>query len=335
MSDLAFFSTRRLFGVLFVLAVGPVLQAASTRTDASALSQADRLAAQVLQGILPSGTPCEATAGLAARATVMNLQSDLACRVAQSLNHGNAVESRQMLDEAWQEFRAGLVEVDRQYAARLEACEMLGETAYDPVIQPLSFTSQVDHPYFPLPPGRVWTYRRSSADGPWSYRVAVLPETHVVQGVECAVVRVVERHAGEVVEDTRDYFAQDAAGNVWYFGELALQYDSGRVVDIDGSWEAGVNGAKPGMILPARPHVGQTYRHEFRLLEAEDLGTILSVNRSANLTSGPFDQCIAVLDFSPLEQEAETKYYCPGYGLVLEVDQETGERTELVSMESH
>jgi hypothetical protein len=157
----------------------------------------------------------------------------------------------------------------------------------------------------------------------------------VILGVTTIVVRdVVVDDEGGFVEDTDDWFAQDVAGNVWYFGEIAKNYEDGEFVDIEGSWTAGVDGAKPGIVMPASPTVDAVYRQEFALGNAEDAAEVLGTSESATTPGGSCaGTCVLTRDFTPIEPDAlEHKYYAPGIGLILELDPESGERTELVSI---
>jgi hypothetical protein len=136
--------------------------------------------------------------------------------------------------------------------------------------------------------------------------------------------------AGEVIEDTFDWFAQDKDGAVWYMGEDTKEYSQGMVVSTEGSWEAGQDGAQPGIIIPAMPMVGDKYRQEYYACEAEDMGEILELDATATTPAGSFTGCLKTRDTTPLEPNVnEEKYYCPGTGLVLSVDIATDEREEL------
>jgi hypothetical protein len=162
----------------------------------------------------------------------------------------------------------------------------------------------------------------------------VLAETRVVMGVECVVVRDTASAGGEVIEDTWDWYAQDEDGNVWYLGEDTAEYEGGEVVSTEGSWEGGVDGARPGIIMPAEPAVGDVYRQEFYPCEAEDMGEIVGLDESVTVPAGTFDGCLQTRDYTPLDPDvSEHKYSCPGAWTVLETDAETGERlVELVEL---
>ena len=159
----------------------------------------------------------------------------------------------------------------------------------------------------------------------------MLADRKVILGVSCTTVHDVARVGHEVIEDTYDWFAQDSTGAVWYFGEDTKEMSGGAVVSTEGSWEAGVDGAKPGIIIPTDPVVGQTYRQEYYACEAEDMGEIVSLDASAAVPFGSYTGCLKTRDFTPLEPDAnENKYYKPGVGLVLSVDVATGDREELI-----
>ena len=128
---------------------------------------------------------------------------------------------------------------------------------------------------------------------------------------------------GRVEEETEDWFAQDAEGNVWYFGEFttSFEYDEqGNLIGTsnEGSWEAGVNGAKPGIIMLAHPRPGDSYRQEFAEGVAEDMAKVLRLNASVSVPYGDFEDCLETKEWSPLEPgHIEQKFYAPGVGLVL------------------
>ena len=150
----------------------------------------------------------------------------------------------------------------------------------------------------------------------------------------CIIVRDTGTIGGQVEEDTFDYFAQDKQGNVWYFGEDTTQLQDGVVVGVEGSWRAGVNGAKPGIIMKAKPKVGDEYRQEFALGTAEDMAKVVALDQNVKVPFGSFSNALKTLEFSGLEPDArENKYYVPSIGNVLTVDLVTGERDELIRIE--
>ncbi|MGH8614728.1 MAG: hypothetical protein ACREYF_22540 [Gammaproteobacteria bacterium] len=219
--------------------------------------------------------------------------------------------------------------------ARDEVCADFGPGPYDPVIDPANFVSEITNPYAPFRPGAFWEYKKQTAEGLEEIRVEVLDETREILGVTVTTLRDTVTLAGEVIEDTIDWVAQDVDGNVWYFGEISKNFEDGLLANLDGSFEAGKDGAKPGILIKARPQVGEVYRIEYALSnEAEDIAEVLSLD--ATDTDVPFSEegsgpVLKTLDTTPLSPVAEEhKYYVPGIGFVLEVDPETGERLELV-----
>lgn len=186
---------------------------------------------------------------------------------------------------------------------------------YSVEIDPAEFTSRVDNRFSPMLPGTRWVYEESTADGEVeTITIEVLDERRLVMGVETIVVHdVVSDGAGEMIEDTYDWFAQDADGNVWYFGEDTTAYEDGEPSDA-GAWEAGVDGAQPGIIMPADPIVSdQGYRQEYLAGEAEDMAQIIAVVPGAVVTR----------DWTPLEPAVvEEKTYVVGIGFVHETKTE-------------
>jgi hypothetical protein len=167
--------------------------------------------------------------------------------------------------QAEQNRTTGLEECNAQFNAREEICGMLGEAPYNPIIDPLNFptSTKITNQYFPLKPGTTYIYEGTTEKGNEHIEVKVTNETKVILGVTCVVVRDTVTVDGELVEDTIDWYAQDQFGNVWYFGENSLSYEDGLIVSLEGSWMAGVDGAKPGIIMGASPQVGDLYRQEF------------------------------------------------------------------------
>jgi hypothetical protein len=199
-------------------------------------------------------------------------------------------------------------------------------------IDPVDFTSEIDNPWMPLRVGSRWVYRETDQDGAERrVEVTVLEETREVMGVETRVVHDVVTEDGEVVEDTYDWYAQDADGNVWYFGEDTKELSGGKASSA-GSWEAGVDGAQPGILVPAEPEVGMTYRQEYYEGEAEDAAEVLSLDEKVEVRSGTFDGVLMTKDYTPLEPDIlEHKFYARGVGLVLALAISGGsDREELV-----
>ena len=150
----------------------------------------------------------------------------------------------------------------------------------------------------------------------------------------CVVVNDIVEEYGVPVEDTDDWYAQDKEGNVWYFGEIAKNFENGELVDLEGSWKGGVNSAKPGIIMFANPQVGTVYRQEFFLGVAEDMGEVIDLTGSAVTPGAECNgDCLVTADFTPIDPTAlEHKFYKKGVGFILEIKPETGERVELIEV---
>ncbi|MEJ7833184.1 MAG: hypothetical protein WKF79_09735 [Nocardioides sp.] len=206
----------------------------------------------------------------------------------------------------------------------------------DPVqLDPAEFTSTSDNPYFPIQPGQQWTYRELDESGAEvKVVVTVSSETReIANGVVASVVRDTVTADGELVEDTIDWYAQDDAGNVWYLGEDTAEFENGELTTRDGSFEAGVDGALPGIIMPGEPAVGAAYRQEFYEGEAEDNGEVLGQGQQADVPIGHYDDVLLTADTITLEPEVlEFKLYAPDVGLVVALGiSGGGGREELVS----
>jgi hypothetical protein len=203
---------------------------------------------------------------------------------------------------------------------------------YDPQIDPADFVEGVDNPYLPFRPGARWVYEGIDDGEREHIEVTVTTERREVMGVPVVVVRDTVELDGQLAEDTRDWYAQDREGNVWYMGEETAEYENGEVVSTEGSWEAGVDGALPGIVMPADPEVGHAYRQEYYAGEAEDMGEVIAVDGTASVPAGEFDNLVVTRDWNPLEPEVvEEKSYAEGVGVVLEEKTAGGEaRIELV-----
>jgi hypothetical protein len=193
---------------------------------------------------------------------------------------------------------------------------------YRPSISPDDFVAVIDNPFMPLRPGTTFVFEGEGE----RIELTVTDETRVVMGVTTTVVRDRAFEDGELVEDTFDWFAQDRAGNVWYFGEDTKEIEGGRVVSTAGSWEAGVDGAQPGVVMLADPRVGDRYRQEYYAGVAEDKATVIEIGTTLDGPLGPFDEVLVTEDFTPLEPgHVEHKSYAPGVGVVEERLVEGGE----------
>jgi hypothetical protein len=201
-------------------------------------------------------------------------------------------------------------------------------------LTPADFVDVVDNAYFPLPAGAKWEYEIRPGNGSTQTdTLEVLQEKREVNGVQATVVRDTVSAGNQIVEDTFDWFAQDKYGNVWYVGESVDNYIAGIVVNHSGSWEWGVDGALPGIIMWADPsaHLNEEYRQEYYVGKAEDMGQVLSVNESLTVPFGSFDGVVKTLDFSNIETAQEQKFYAPGIGLLKEMDVNGNEEVVLVN----
>jgi hypothetical protein len=274
---------------------------------------------------------CRDTSRMAARACEASARSDKLLALGICDNVADATAARACADQAAADAKDAHQTCDDQRKARQDACQRLGAAPYDPPIDPANFGGPIDNPFFPLVPGTTFVYEGPTPDGFEHEEFVVTHETRTILGVVCTTVHDTSTINGELAEDTRDYFAQDKQGNVWYFGENSLELAGGLVVSTEGSWTGGVDGAKPGIIMEAHPAVGDFYRQEFLLGTAEDLAENLALDATATVPAGSFDHCLQTEETSPLEPDAlEDKYYAAGVGNVLTVDRETGDRTELI-----
>jgi len=200
-------------------------------------------------------------------------------------------------------------------------------------LDPTDFVDRIDHPYWPMAPGTRWVYRESDTKGnAQKVKVTVTDRTREILGIQATVVHDKVTEDGELIENTFDWYAQDACGNVWYMGENTKEYENGEVVTTAGSWEAGVDGAQPGVIMPADPQVGMTYRQEYYAGEAEDAAEVLSLDEQAQVPFGHFSDVLLTKDFTPLAPKVlEYKLYALGVGPVLVVGVSGGsDREELL-----
>jgi len=206
---------------------------------------------------------------------------------------------------------------------------------YDPELDPADFVPRVTNPFFPLAPGTTLSYEGETEEGVETVIVEVLEETRIILGITATVVRDRVFLDGELIEDTFDWFAQQNTGDVWYLGEDSKEIEDGEVVSTEGSWEAGVDGAKPGIIMWGEPaaHLNEEYRQEYYPGVAEDVATVIGVEEAVEVPYSSFTGCVRTEDRNPLESGSEEhKWYCPGVGLVLEGPADGSERLELTEV---
>ena len=290
---------------------------------------------------------CSKTASAAFLACRNEVKDDYWIAMGNCYNLSKKNKQAVCFETAKEEYNDAKAECGDQLDARKELCEELGEAPYDPKIKPEKFVEPEDigssvaaNPYFPLVEGNKWVYKGVGE----TVTVTVTEETIEILGVTCRVVKdVVTDEDGEEVENTDDWYAQDEDGNVWYFGEFSLAKEECEPEELceglynnDGSWKAGYASAKPGYLVKRFPEVDDIYRQEFALGDAEDWAKVLSVDAVADVMGFSCvegDKCVQTEEGTPLEPDfSEHKYYKPGIGLILEVNPDTGERVELVSV---
>lgn len=289
--------------------------------------------AALLVALAPAhaGDICKQTAKLQKQSAAYELKEEFKLATAACLNLDDPDERAACLAEAKASYGENRQLAKEQFFARLDLCEKLGGGSYDPQIDPGDFSTTIDNPYLPLPVGGVWNYESLTEDGLETIVVTVLAETREIMGVECVTVHDEVSLGGDVIEDTLDWYAQDSAGNVWYFGEISFSYEDGYVSSIEGSWLADVDGAKPGIVMLGDPVVGTTYRQEWLLGDAEDAATVLDIDATATIGLGTFTGCVQTEDFLPPDPEAlEHKYFAAGIGFIYETKADSDETLELI-----
>ena len=222
-------------------------------------------------------------------------------------------------------------------AATAAASTALPTGAATVELNPADFSATVTNPYWPLEPRTRWTYREVIKDDSVSQTVVVATTKtrKIANGITARVVRDTVREDGEIVEDTYDWYAQDRAGNVWYLGEDTAEFSEGKITSREGSFEAGVDGAQAGVIMPAHPRPGMRYRQEYYRGRAEDNGEELSVAELVEAPTGRYRNALLTKDTSTIEPTAaEHKFYAPGVGLVLTLQISGGAgRDELIKVD--
>src|SRR4051812_8221370 len=193
---------------------------------------------------------------------------------------------------------------------------------YRPKIDPANFVAVIDNTWFPLKPGTGFHYRGVAEDGTTPQRddMVVTHRHKRIMGVRSTVVRDTVSSHGHAIERTFDWYAQDKAGNVWYMGELARELHHGRFVKADDSWQGGVNGAQPGIIMPAHPRRGDRYRQEYYPGFALDQARVLGGGGAVKVPAGSFKHTLLTVETAPKLDPgvAERKWYVAGVGDVWE-----------------
>jgi hypothetical protein len=190
---------------------------------------------------------------------------------------------------------------------------------YSPAIKPANFVATIDNRYFPLKPGTAFHYQGTKDSASQTDDMVVTHQTKKILGVACTVVRDTVFEHGKPIERTFDWYAQDKQGNVWYMGEDSLELKNGRFVRADDSWESGVKGAQPGIIVEGNPKPGDVYRQEYYPPGgALDQAHVLGLDASVTVPYGAFKPSLSTEEWSPVEPQMEQKFYAPGVGDIKE-----------------
>ncbi len=296
-----------------------------------------------LSGISVAEPGCASTAHIQRLACEFDLRDSFYTSRATCLDSANPDDA--CFEAAGDEYDEALQECGDVLGARLALCASLDDSTHDPAfgmdfaanfVDPLAIGVTVTpNPWFPLVVGNRWLYE---GDGE-SIEVVVTGDTKLIDGVTCIVVIDTAIEDEVVVEITNDWYAQDVDGNVWYCGEIAENFEEfdgdettgPELVDIDGSWKAGRDGAEAGILLPFSPQLGDVFRQEYAQTDAEDVIEILALDASETSPAASCSEnCLMTRDFTPLEPGAEeNKFYAPGVGLIVEVKPGTDERVQL------
>lgn len=291
---------------------------------------------------------CSSTAASLLKACGFDTDDTYWTTIAKCTNVSDPQERDACLADAQTTKTEGGQECQAQYATRLAACKVLGEDRYDPDLDPSGFernSGNLRNPnrYFPLTTGYKWMYR----SGHETNTVESIDATKKIDGVNCAVLRDLVFLDGVIHEATDDWYAQAQDGSVWYFGEEVKNYETfagdrpraPELVSNDGSFKAGRELDKPGIIFENSPAKGNAYLEEFSLGNAEDVSEILSTTYSFGADS-ELDHlvpkalamrfcnhdCVVTKNYSLLEPNLfARKYYAPGIGVIIEVEVQTGE----------
>ena len=202
---------------------------------------------------------------------------------------------------------------------------------YKPHIDPAEFQATIDNPYLPLVPGTTMKFVEKDGVRVSDNIIEVTHDTKMIAGVKCVVVHDTVLEDGALKEDTYDWYAQAKDGTVWYFGEDTKEYTAGGKVSTEGSWEAGVKGSQPGIIMPAHPTPGEPFRQEYGAGVAEDMGQIAAIGESVTVPAGTYTDVVKTKEWSMLESGSENKWYAKGVGVVRE-ESSAGEVATLISV---
>jgi hypothetical protein len=277
---------------------------------------------------------CQLTAKTTLRSCQVGAQGDFLLALGKCANESTPATRKTCKHNALSDSKDALDLCSSQFSVRQTSCQRLGPQPYDPVVDPANFTDKIDNPYFPLIPGTVFVYEGTTGGESVHNEFFVTHNTVQILGVTAVEVHDTVMTNGELTEDTLDWFAQDKDGNVWYFGENTMELINGRPSTLEGTFTAGVDGAKPGIIMEAHPARGDFYRQEFALGNAEDFAEVQSLITTVTVPAGTFTHCLKTKETTPLEPDLkEAKWYAPGVGNVLTKDLTNGEQIKLIRIE--
>jgi hypothetical protein len=193
------------------------------------------------------------------------------------------------------------------------------DKSYHPLIAPADFQATVDNSFYPFVPGTTWKYLEKSGGATSTNTITVTHDTKVIVGVTCVVVHETVARNGRIAEEDYKWLAQHKDGTVWCFGTAAKETSPGGLVSTEGSWEAGVKGAQPGILMPGHPQPGKPYRQEYLYNVAENMAQIVATNETVTVPAGTFTGCVKTKEWSMLEAGTELKWYARGIGIVKEI----------------
>ncbi len=185
-------------------------------------------------------------------------------------------------------------------------------------VEPEKFTTTGENDHFILKPGYKLTLQGEENGKNVVLTITVLNETKIIDGFETRVVEEKESREGKLVEISRNYFALDKGNNdIYYFGEMVDIYKDSKIVSHEGAWESGKEGAKLGLMIPAKIEVGKKYYQEIAPNLAMDRAEIISNSETLETPAGKFENCLKIEETTPLEPGVkEYKIYAPGIGLI-------------------
>jgi len=183
------------------------------------------------------------------------------------------------------------------------------DSNYKPDVNISKFTNSVNitNPYFPATVGKKYIYEGQTPDGLERIEEQRLTDTKTILGITCIIVNFKAYLNGTLIEEAWDWYAQDNDGTVWYFGEAVDNYSNGVLVDHAGSWEAGVDGAQPGTIMPANPQTAMKYREEYYFNHAEDEAEVTATGQTVTIPLGIYTNCIETRNWTELEPDLNEK----------------------------